>query len=557
MDDHGHGTHCAGIAASTDGNQEGLIGVAPDAKLYAFKVLSESGSGSMGGVVEGIEAAMDPNGDYNFEDHVDVISMSLGANCGTYSEDCGPDDPTSQAIDAATEIGVASAISAGNNYEYFSIGSPGAARTAITVGASCKPEHEFGGCDDSYPIAAFSSKGPVLVTGSDAYPKPDIVAPGVSICASQWEDAWQESECMDDEHTAISGTSMSAPHVAGALALLKQSHPEWNPQELKSALMLSSQELEFGEEVEIPGINPNIFFQGTGQIDVTGANDIELFIDKQYIGDWLDSEEYSTTSPVTVFNTGNNQLELDIEEGSTGELYTGAGFFGVVTSSTDHLSIPPGQNETFYVEMNVPEGEGGIFYGKLKLLNSNGKTHIIPYTYSKLIEVTISLGDAEQFGNPDTDFFLMDSETMRTISIFNPMPVQEVTTYLPPNGDYLAAAISLFDEPDFIIYETFHVGDTAITKELNISNNRLFTISGKSPEGNELYIGEYEKAIRFTGIFGHTYIDPFVGDHEIYLSNKPIDFPNEIDIVLSLKGIENEKSRVHIGRANNFSLISC
>jgi len=129
---------------------------------------------------------------------------------------------------------------------------------------------------------------------------------------------------------------------------------------------------------------------------------------------------------------------------------------------------------------------------------------------------------------------------MRTISIFNPMPVQEVTTYLPPNGDYLAAAISLFDEPDFIIYETFHVGDTAITKELNISNNRLFTISGKSPEGNELYIGEYEKAIRFTGIFGHTYIDPFVGDHEIYLSNKPIDFPNEIDIVLSLKGIENE-----------------
>jgi len=129
---------------------------------------------------------------------------------------------------------------------------------------------------------------------------------------------------------------------------------------------------------------------------------------------------------------------------------------------------------------------------------------------------------------------------MRTISIFNPMPVQEVTTYLPPNGDYLAAAISLFDEPDFIIYETFHVGDTAITKELNISNHRLFTISGKSPEGDELFIGEYEKAIHFPGVSSHTYTDPFIGDHEIYLSNKPADFPNGIEILLNIKGIENE-----------------
>ena len=80
MDDNGHGTHCAGIAAG----KGSLNGVAPDAKLYAYKVLDFNGGGDFSDVIAAIGRAMDPNGDGNFSDRVDVISLSLGRDCGGF-----------------------------------------------------------------------------------------------------------------------------------------------------------------------------------------------------------------------------------------------------------------------------------------------------------------------------------------------------------------------------------------------------------------------------------------------------------------------------------------
>src|SRR5262249_1022467 len=152
MDDHLHGTHVAGIVA---GDGDTIVGVAPDASLLAYKVLDSHGSGKTSDVLAGIERAADPNSDGAFSDHADVANLSLGG-LGN------PDDPQSLAIDRGTALGVVYCVAAGNSGSGFhTIGSPGTARTAITVGAT----------DNNDAIATFSSRGP---NTKDAALKPDV-----------------------------------------------------------------------------------------------------------------------------------------------------------------------------------------------------------------------------------------------------------------------------------------------------------------------------------------------------------------------------------------------
>ena len=285
MDDNGHGTHCAGTVAG-----DGVVrGVAPDAKLIGYKVLDEGGSGPFSGVIDAIERAVDPNEDGDFSDHVDVMSLSLGLDCQFgYNENCGPNDPTSVAVDNAVESGVVVVIAAGNSGPSSeTIGTPGTARKAITVGASFDKQQgndfynisRLSDCfnllhnPDINDLACFSSRGPVLWRNG-GISKPDVVAPGVEICATQWENAFVGSKidpehpdvhgCVDDEHVAISGTSMATPIVAGAAALIKQAHPDWSPLEIKYALKNTAQDL-----------NAHISSQGDGRIDILQAVQLE------------------------------------------------------------------------------------------------------------------------------------------------------------------------------------------------------------------------------------------------------------------------------------------
>lgn len=245
MDDHGHGTHVAATAAG----RGTLNGVAPAANIYAYKVLSAKGSGRQSDIIAAIESSIDPNGDRDFSDHLDVISLSLGGFGN-------PDDPMSKSIDNAVKGGVVAVVSAGNRGpSHQSIGSPGTARKAITIGAT----------DKSDVIAEFSSRGPVIWNDGMQINKPDVVAPGVSICAAQHDDVLPEKECFDLNHIAISGTSMAAPHVSGLAALLLQKNPTWSPYEIKETIKNTAINLNYEEDT-----------QGKGRIDALNAINLDI-----------------------------------------------------------------------------------------------------------------------------------------------------------------------------------------------------------------------------------------------------------------------------------------
>ncbi|MBN1385991.1 S8 family serine peptidase [Candidatus Woesearchaeota archaeon] len=224
FDDNKHGTHVSGIIAAN----HSLKGMAPSAKLVAFKVCDLYGSCPTSDIMEALDATADPDGDDDFSDHYDIASISLGGGLAD------ADDPLSLAVDAAVEAGVFISISSGNNGPgYYTLGSPGTSRLAMTVGASSK--------DDQ--MASFSSRGPTL----QGHIKPDVTAPGVNIYSS-----------VPSGYAYLSGTSMACPHVSGLAALVKQLHPDWSPAEIKAAIRDTAADIGY-----------NLLTQGHGRINAS------------------------------------------------------------------------------------------------------------------------------------------------------------------------------------------------------------------------------------------------------------------------------------------------
>lgn len=204
-DDQGHGTHVAGTAAGrgTGGPDASKFqGVAPGADLYITKVLNSSGTSVADSVELGVSFCVNQPG-------VDIISMSLGTSSGSDGL-----DPLSLAINAAVEAGKIVVVAAGNAGDGPStVGSPGAAEKAITVGAVA--EHSvptsISQHSDGVYLAPFSSRGPTLGT---PHIKPDIASPGVTITSA---DAGTTSG-----YATLNGTSMATPYTAGTIALALQ-----------------------------------------------------------------------------------------------------------------------------------------------------------------------------------------------------------------------------------------------------------------------------------------------------------------------------------------------
>ncbi|MCE0487935.1 S8 family serine peptidase [Ornithinimicrobium sediminis] len=224
-DDHGHGTHVAGIAAG-DGTGSAAAadygGVAGDAWLIGAKVLSSAGSGADSDVAAAIEWCAG-------RADVHVISMSLGSPGGDGA------DAGSQAADAAVAAGKVVVVAAGNSGDApGTVSSPGVATHVVTVGAASDYSRMAGGLDtdDGLYLAGFSSRGPT--TNPQAALKPDLVGPGMSVVAAQANTT--------SSYVAYSGTSMATPFVAGVVALGLEAEPGATPAQVKSALQASARD---------------------------------------------------------------------------------------------------------------------------------------------------------------------------------------------------------------------------------------------------------------------------------------------------------------------------
>jgi subtilisin family serine protease len=225
-------------------------GVAPLAQLYALKVFGCTGSSEV--VDMAIEWAVDPNGDGDLADQVDVINLSLGSAYGSIY------DMTAVASANAVDAGVIVVAAAGNSGDTTYVnGSPAVANQVISVAAS-QPVlgvYELG----NEGVASFSSRGPRRF---DSVLKPDLAAPGLDIFTA--------NQGSGGGGRFMSGTSFAAPHVAGALALLHQLHPTWSPAELK-ALVINTAMSQLRTSVQITSPVYAPMRIGAGRIDLGKA----------------------------------------------------------------------------------------------------------------------------------------------------------------------------------------------------------------------------------------------------------------------------------------------
>jgi len=207
-DGNGHGTHVAGTIAALD-NGVGVVGVAPGARLWAVKVLKDSGSGWMSGIIAGVDwVTRHPD--------IEVANMSLGG--GNSSALC-------KAIgNSVTKSGITYAVAAGNSDANAANYSPANCPDVITVSALADFDGNPGGlgaptcrADQDDTLADFSNWGVAV----------ELAAPGVCIL-STWKDGG---------YNTISGTSMASPHVAGAAALLA-SEKIYTPAQIRDLLTL-------------------------------------------------------------------------------------------------------------------------------------------------------------------------------------------------------------------------------------------------------------------------------------------------------------------------------
>ena len=240
MDDHGHGSHCAGITAG-DGTSGIQTGIAPNATIMALKVLNANGTGSNTAITNAEQFAM--------QHGADVVSMSLGTSgAGGYASE-------RQVFVNMMNAGIIASIAAGNDGEEYgtyavptNVGSPGncpppwhnpdqtltgGLSAVVTVGASNRNDRK----------TTFSSFGPVSwygVTGYNDYRyqsgnstnigliKPDIIAPGADIVSCDYES--------NDGYVSMMGTSMATPLVSGIMALMLQANQDLTPAQIDELL---------------------------------------------------------------------------------------------------------------------------------------------------------------------------------------------------------------------------------------------------------------------------------------------------------------------------------
>ncbi|TSC66416.1 MAG: Peptidase S8 and S53 subtilisin kexin sedolisin [Candidatus Berkelbacteria bacterium Gr01-1014_85] len=428
MDVYGHGTH---VAATVAGKGT-LRGVAPDAKLYAYKVLGDDGYGYDSDIIAAINRSTDPDQDGNTNDHVDVISMSLGG----YGD---PDDVVSLAVDAASAIGVVSAIAAGNSgpgtAKIGNINSPGTARTALTVAASCEKSLVKVHYRCYQPIASFSSRGPLIWKGQDLL-KPDISAPGVEICAAKTPVSayYWVPNCIDSQHYSLSGTSMATPHIAGVVALIRQSQPELTPQQIKD--LIKSTAINLGS-----GLTYND--QGAGLINPTAIIPTNAVVSLEPRSwDIVNRPTTATSTFTQSFTIKSTDTTLSTVDVSFNFNQTGL----TLSSNKSQLNLSNGATDSFTVTATIDNDQiqNISLYGSIIISAASKTRGVIPITIESLSDFSLSPSDQLDFGVSDPTLSNWTSEK-QSITITNHRTDKAITPTISLSG--FKAGVSLKLDP--------------------------------------------------------------------------------------------------------------
>ncbi|GHF72487.1 S8 family serine peptidase [Streptomyces thermodiastaticus] len=327
-DRNGHGTHVTSIVGGSGAASGGTErGVAPEATLAVGKVLDDQGNGSESQIIAGMEWAAREVG-------ARIVSMSLST-----TEPSDGTDPMARAVDTLTrETGTLFVAAAGNTGAPSSIGSPGAADAALTVGA----------VDSADRAASFTSAGP---RAGDNALKPDLAAPGTDVLAAR-------SQLTEGSgyYTTMSGTSMAAPQVAGVAALLAQQHPGWSGARLKDALMSTSKQLDDSAyrlgagRVSVPGaVN--------ARITATGSADLGFY-------SWPPEADTPVTRTLTYTNSSGEDVRLHLTVTGMPD--------GVVTLADTALTVPAHGSASTTVTGDAARAPAGTSSGQIVAADASG-----------------------------------------------------------------------------------------------------------------------------------------------------------------------------------------
>ncbi|WP_431992045.1 S8 family peptidase [Streptomyces albogriseolus] len=443
----GHGTHVASIAAGTGARSKGTYkGVAPGAKILNGKVLDDSGFGDDSGILAGMEWAAAQG--------ADIVNMSLGGM------DTPETDPLEAAVDKlSAEKGILFAIAAGNEGPQ-SIGSPGSADSALTVGA----------VDDKDKLADFSSTGPRL---GDGAVKPDLTAPGVDITAAsaKGNDIAKEVGEKPAGYMTISGTSMATPHVAGAAALLKQQHPEWKYAELKGALTASTKDGKYTP-----------FEQGSGRVQVDKAIAQTVIAEPVSLSfgvqQWPHADDKPVTKKLTYRNLGTEDVTLKLTSTATGPKGKAApaGFFTLGAST---LTVPA--NGTASVDVTADTRLGGAVdgvYSAYVVATGAGQSVRTAAAVEREVEsynVTLKVLDRSGKATANYMAYLSGLTGLGKDRSYAPYEADGTVSVRVPKGGYvLDASVLVGADP-----ETWRGADWLAQPKLDVTRNTTVTVDAR------------------------------------------------------------------------------
>lgn len=425
-DGFGHGTHVASIVAGTGDVDPDMTGVAPGADIISAKVLDDNGYGEWSWIIDGMEWAA--------QEGAQVLNLSLGEP-GSYTDGT---DPASQAVNALSEeYGVLVVAAAGNDGPAAgTVSPPAVADAALAVAA----------VDDDDLRASFSSAGP---RAGDGALKPDIAGPGVDIVAARAAGT-DLGQPVGDSYVIASGTSMAAPHVAGAAAVLLSANPDLTWQEVKSRLVGSAQ----------TGGNP-VWQEGSGRVWIPGAIGQQVTASPASVSlgafgfpqDGVDP----VTKTLTYTNSGGADETLDLAVDVTdGDVPVAE----AVTLSADSVTVPAGGTASVDVTAYPAELGVGSFGGAITATGAGGsvRTAVGFVNEPELFDLTISATDLD--GSPATDagdFFVILGVDDPDFFAFTEFDEEGTYTARVPEGRYSISGFMMVSDEAFAPLSTTSV----------------------------------------------------------------------------------------------------